>query len=113
MEDRIKEILSQTTMNLKHSPPTFKKVKEKLAVHEKQILNPTPRIKEWFDARSINYTLPDFFNALFSEASKYNCLNYMDKTIMFGKDDAEIFGFPVGAPVSIYSVFENIPNYFQ
>ena len=111
MEDRIKEILSQTTTNLKHSPVTFKKVKDKLGVYEK--LNPTPNIKEWFDARSLNYTLPDFFDALFSEASKYNCLNYIDKTIIFDKDDAYIFGFPVGVPVSIYAVFENIPIYFQ
>ena len=113
LEDRMKEILSQTTSNIKHSPPTFKKIKEKLAVYDKQLLNPTPKIKEWFDIRSRNYTLPDFFDALFSEASKYNCLNYIDKTIMFGNDDAYIFGFPVGVPVSIYSIFENIPNYFQ
>jgi len=113
LQDRINEILCQTTANVKHSSATFKKIKDKMLHYEKQILTPTPQIKTWFDARSINYTLPDFFDALFSEAAKYNCLNYIDKTIMFDKDDAVLFGFPVGAPVCIYRIFENIPNYFN
>jgi hypothetical protein len=109
--EKIKNILSQTTTSLKHSSSTFKKIKEKMTSYEKE-LNPTPEIKAWFDKRSLQYAFPDFFDALFSEANREKRLDYTAKTIVFAEEDAEIFGFEVGVPVTIYSIFENIPFYF-
>lgn len=110
-EERIKQILSET-ITVKPSA-AFKKVKEKLALYEKDIIQPNDEIKVWFDKHSLKYTFPDFFDCLFSKAAHENRLDYIKKTIIFCDDDANIFGFEVGVPVSIYTIFESIPKYFS
>jgi hypothetical protein len=109
--EQIKEILSRATTIQKHSSSSIKKIKEKILYYEKKAIVPNDQIKLWFDTRSLNYTFPDFFDRLFSEAARENRLDYTNKTIMFCDEDAHLFGFEVGEPVSIYLLFENIPKY--
>ena len=112
LEVRMKEILEKTTMLVKHSATSLKKTKEKIVSYQSKELVPECAIKEWLDKRSLKYTFPDFFDSLFLEASRENRLDYTTKTIVFAEEDAYIFGFEVGVPISIFTLFEYIPQYF-
>ena len=107
--ERMNEILTQT-ITIKHSA-SFKKIKDKILLSSKELVPISP-IKEWFDTRLLQYTFPDFFDRLFSEAALENRLDYTNKTIVFAEEDAELFGFEVGTPISIFTLFEYIPHYF-
>jgi hypothetical protein len=52
------------------------------------------------------------FEILFKEASEQNRLFYIKKTIIFNTEEADAFGFPPNVEISIYELFEKIPNYF-
>ena len=112
INDKMNDILAQTTMTLKHSSATFKKIKDKLH-HDKKVMTPVPKIKTWLEKHSRAANLPDFFDCVFSQAGRENRLDCINKTIVFDEDDADVFGFIEGVPISIYTFFENIPNYFQ
>jgi hypothetical protein len=111
MDQKMKDILAQTSATLKHSSATFKKIKDKVYVENTE-MEPSPNIKLWLVKHERALTLPDFFDCVFSQAGRENRLDYINKTIVFN-DDAELFGFIEGVPISIYTFFENIPIYFQ
>ena len=111
MEEYIHTVLLETTKHIKHSSATFKKTKDKIIHFEKKQLIPSEKLKAWVQERNI-MTLSDFFDFIFSNAASDNRLDYLNKTITF-TSDAELFGFVEGLPISIYTLFENIPNYFQ
>ena len=109
----MKQIIEETNTILKHSHSAFKKTKDKMIDLEKLQLNPNENLKIWFEKRNKNFTIPDLFEILFKEASEQNRLFHVRKTNILNNEDAELFGFKPNIEISIYDLFEKIPNYFQ
>jgi len=110
----MKQIIEQTNAVLKHSHSAFKKTKEKMVNLESIVFVPNENMKKWFQKRNAkNFTIPDFFELLFKEASEENRLYYTKKTIVLNDEDANLLGFQPNIEISIYDLFEKLPSYFQ
>ena len=108
----MKMIITQTNDILKHSHSAFKKTKEKMVDLEHQELKPVDSVKQWFlENNQTSFTIPEFFELLFKNPN--NKLNHDTKMIELCEKDSKMLQLEHGKPMSIYEIFEQLPNYFQ
>jgi hypothetical protein len=108
----MKNMIQETNEVLKHSHNSFKKAKEKLINLELVELKASNQIKKWFEEKGVSrYTIPDFFELLFSNSN--NKLDFNTKHIILCEKDALALNFIANEPISIYEIFERLPTYFQ